>query len=45
MLEYRNLLSHTYDETVFEEAVKKMADRYVQGFDELYRFLKAKSSK
>ena len=35
MLDHRNLLSHTYDQTVFEKAVLAMRDRYLAAFEEL----------
>jgi nucleotidyltransferase substrate binding protein (TIGR01987 family) len=42
MLDRRNLLSHTYDSTVFDEAVREMANRYLPGFDDLRDFLNLK---
>jgi nucleotidyltransferase substrate binding protein (TIGR01987 family) len=42
MLDRRNLLSHTYDSAVFDEAVREMAKRYLSGFDELRDFLNLK---
>ena len=35
MLDHRNLLSHTYDQTVFEKAVLAIRDRYLAAFEEL----------
>jgi nucleotidyltransferase substrate binding protein (TIGR01987 family) len=35
MLDHRNLLSHSYDQAVFAEAVRAMAQRYLRGFEEL----------
>lgn len=40
MLDRRNLLSHTYDEKVFDQAVREMNQRFLRGFDDLYDFLK-----
>ena len=40
MLDCRNALSRNYDEAVFDKAVRGMADRFLQGPDELYDFLK-----
>ena len=45
MLRCRNLMSHTYDEAVFEQAVREMAARYLRGLNELYSFLKRMSAK
>lgn len=44
MLDRRNLLSPTYDEKVFDQAVREMANRFLRGFDELYDFLKKRST-
>jgi hypothetical protein len=38
MLDHRNLLSHTYDSSVFEEAVDTIAARYLKAMDELHKF-------
>lgn len=38
MLGTRNDLAHRYDEAIFEEAIHQMADRYLNGFEELYTF-------
>lgn len=43
MLRCRNLMSHTYDEAVFDQAVHEMAERFLQGLNELYDFLKSRS--
>lgn len=44
MLDRRNLLSHTYDEKVFDQAVREMKQRFLRGLDELYVFLKKRSA-
>jgi len=44
MLDYRNRLSHTYDEAVFSEAVAQIADRFMHAFEELDAFLKKENS-
>jgi nucleotidyltransferase substrate binding protein (TIGR01987 family) len=44
MLDHRNLLSHTYDCAVFEQAVEALAARYLPAMQELHRFLQAKLS-
>ena len=44
MLDCRNSLAHTYDEAVVDKAVREMADRFLQGLDELYDFLKKRSA-
>jgi nucleotidyltransferase substrate binding protein (TIGR01987 family) len=38
MLDCRNRLSHTYDESEFDRAVHEMAGRFLRGFDELHDF-------
>jgi nucleotidyltransferase substrate binding protein (TIGR01987 family) len=43
MLDHRNLLSHTYDSSVFEEAVDAIADRYLPAMQVLPGFLSSKS--
>jgi nucleotidyltransferase substrate binding protein (TIGR01987 family) len=40
MLRCRNLMSHTYDEAVFDQAIHEMAKRFLPGLDELHGFLK-----
>ena len=44
MLEHRNLLSHAYDMTVFEEAVRQVATRYLGVIGELFDFLDKQSA-
>ena len=44
MLRCRNRLSHTYDEAVFDQAVREMSQRFLRGFNELYDFLKRRSA-
>lgn len=44
MLRCRNLMSHTYDEAVFDQAVRDLATRFLPALDELHRFLKEKSA-
>jgi len=36
MLDHRNLLSHTYDESTFEQAVLALRDRYHPAIEELH---------
>ena len=43
MLDCRNSLSHTYDEAVFDKAVRQMADRFLGGLQELHDFLNPQS--
>jgi nucleotidyltransferase substrate binding protein (TIGR01987 family) len=43
MLEHRNLLSHTYDFSVFEKAVKAIAEHYLPALEGLHRFFLGKS--
>ena len=38
MLDHRNLLSHTYDSSVFEAAVDAVASRYVPAMNDLAKF-------
>ena len=38
MLDHRNLLSHSYDFSVFEKAVEAIADRYLPAMDSLHEF-------
>jgi nucleotidyltransferase substrate binding protein (TIGR01987 family) len=38
MLDNRNLLSHTYDSGVFEQAVKAIGDHYLPAMGELHSF-------
>jgi nucleotidyltransferase substrate binding protein (TIGR01987 family) len=44
MLRCRNLMSHTYDEAVFDQAVHEMAGRFLRGLDELHSFLEEKKA-
>jgi nucleotidyltransferase substrate binding protein (TIGR01987 family) len=44
MLEHRNLISHAYDMTVFEEAVRQIATRYLVVIGEFLRFLEERSA-
>jgi nucleotidyltransferase substrate binding protein (TIGR01987 family) len=39
MLDHRNLLSHTYDRKVFEEAVDTLNSRYLRAFEDLRQWL------
>ena len=39
MLNHRNLLSHTYDFAVFEEAIRATEDRYLPTLQSLHQFL------
>ena len=39
MLNHRNLLSHTYDFAVFEEAIRATEDRYLPTLHSLHQFL------
>ena len=43
MLDHRNLLSHTYNQVKFEEAVKAVHDRYLDALDQLHEFLQAEA--
>jgi nucleotidyltransferase substrate binding protein (TIGR01987 family) len=38
MMLHRNLLSHTYDITVFEAVLRTVAERYFPAFDRLHEF-------
>jgi hypothetical protein len=38
MMRRRNLLSHTYDNAVFESALRTVAERYFPAFDRLHEF-------
>lgn len=44
MLDLRNLLSHSYDPSVFADAVNAIADRYLPAMEELHEFLRIKSA-
>ena len=39
MVDHRNLLSHTYDSSVFEQAVQAIAERYLPALEKLHEFL------
>ena len=39
MLDHRNLLSHTYNPAVFEEAVEAIHQRYLPAMEQLLYFL------
>ena len=39
MLDHRNLLSHTYDFSVFEQAVDAIYARYLPAMDSLHEYL------
>ncbi len=39
MLDCRNRMSHTYDESAFGEAVQEIATRYLDGFEQLHHYL------
>ena len=43
MLDNRNLLSHTYDFSVFEQAVKAIAEHYLPAMEKLHAFFIEKS--
>ena len=40
MLDHRNLLAHTYDFSVFEQAVQAIADHHLRVLARLHQFLK-----
>lgn len=44
MLDNRNLLSHTYDFTVFDQAVTAIAEHYLALLQDLHGFLSEKSA-
>jgi nucleotidyltransferase substrate binding protein (TIGR01987 family) len=39
MLNHRNLLSHTYDFTIFEDAIRSTVERYLPALQSLHQFL------
>ena len=39
MLGHRNLLSHTYDQRLFEEVLKALAARYLPAFEQVHAWL------
>lgn len=43
MLNHRNLLSHTYDRSVFEMAVEAIASRYLPAMTELHDWFEART--
>lgn len=45
MLDHRNLLSHTYDFSVFEKAVEAIAARYLPAMESLHGFLAREGSR
>jgi nucleotidyltransferase substrate binding protein (TIGR01987 family) len=45
MLNHRNLLSHTYDSAMFEQAVEAIAARYLPAMEILRGFLSSESRK
>ena len=44
MIDHRNLLSHTYDEITFQEAVQNIRDRYLPAVEELHGWLKTRQT-
>ena len=44
MLDHRNLLSHTYDFSVFEKAVEDIAARYLPAMASLHEFFVSKNA-
>jgi nucleotidyltransferase substrate binding protein (TIGR01987 family) len=44
MLDHRNLLSHTYDSPIFEDAVDAIAARYLAAMKDLDAFLAAREA-
>jgi nucleotidyltransferase substrate binding protein (TIGR01987 family) len=44
MLDHRNLLSHTYDSAVFEQAVEAIAADYLPAMSKLHEFFVEKSA-
>jgi nucleotidyltransferase substrate binding protein (TIGR01987 family) len=44
MLESRNVMSHTYDEEVFEKSITEISENYFAVIKELYIFFDAKRS-
>jgi len=45
MLDHRNLLSHTYDFSVFEKAVEAIHARYLPAMEALHEYLLGQSLK
>jgi nucleotidyltransferase substrate binding protein (TIGR01987 family) len=44
MIDHRNLLSHTYDFSVFEQAVEAIAEHYLPAMEKLHAFFLEKGS-
>jgi nucleotidyltransferase substrate binding protein (TIGR01987 family) len=44
MLDHRNLLSHSYEITVFEKAVEAIAARYLPAMEELHVYFAAQQT-
>lgn len=44
MIDHRNMLSHTYDCSVFESAVTAIATRYLPAMEKLHQFFLEKSA-
>lgn len=44
MLDHRNLLSHTYDERAFGDAVQALADRYLPAIERLHTWFLDKAA-
>lgn len=44
MLRCRNLMSHTYDQNVFDEAVNRMACEFLPALNSFYEFLKKEAN-
>jgi len=42
MLEKRNLMAHTYEETIFRDSVQKIANEYFKAISQVYNFLQNK---
>jgi nucleotidyltransferase substrate binding protein (TIGR01987 family) len=44
MLEQRNAMSHTYDNETFETVFRNIAERYMAALEQVYTWLKQKTS-
>lgn len=44
MLEQRNLMSHTYDNAIFETVFRNISDRYVVAIQQVFTWLKERES-
>lgn len=44
MLNHRNLLAHTYDSAVFDEAIEALFTRYLPAIEDLHEFFQERSS-